>query len=303
MKKLLLVGVLATMSLISAPEASALPPPDLVFQLGTAVWSGLGLLFAGLLTPVVFLLLRQKGLVLLGLLFVGFSWWLLAGSGGGLSALSVEATAQLYQRSDEALVMVDVREYPERALGSIPGSRHHRLVDLLQEGPDFFGPGEQVVFLCYSGFRAEKAAKYFQQMGVEASYLEGGLQDWVESGQAWEGELSLSHDSSVELVSARLSYEEVLSARDSGAVLVDARNPEHYDWWHPEGSVSIPAYYAPERDWPHLFGQLDVGQRVVMLCDGISQNCFSALITALELSKRGHDVLGTITSLRAFKQD
>jgi adenylyltransferase/sulfurtransferase len=87
--------------------------------------------------------------------------------------------------SSQVLDLIDVRDPDEWQRGHIAGAR---LVPLerLRADPDAALTRESaIVFLCAKGVRSLQAAKLAERFGYQRVYhLEGGMKEWVRSGQA-----------------------------------------------------------------------------------------------------------------------
>lgn len=79
---------------------------------------------------------------------------------------------------EEPLSIVDVREDDEVAEGMIPGAVHIRLGDL----PDRFSEikqTEDIVLVCRSGKRSQKAYEFLENQGYKNLYnMDGGMLQW-----------------------------------------------------------------------------------------------------------------------------
>jgi rhodanese-related sulfurtransferase len=78
--------------------------------------------------------------------------------------------------------LLDVREDEEWVAGHIAGSQHiplGQLASRLDEVPR----DRTVVTICRSGHRSGIAAKGLAARGISAENLDGGVIDWVRSGQ------------------------------------------------------------------------------------------------------------------------
>ncbi len=79
------------------------------------------------------------------------------------------------------LVLVDVREEPERARGFAPGSRHLPLGELKQRLGEL--PADRpVAFICQSGRRSAMAATAARRAGLDAHNVAGGMTAWERHG-------------------------------------------------------------------------------------------------------------------------
>ena len=83
--------------------------------------------------------------------------------------------------------VIDVREDYEYEAGHIPGSRHVDVNDL-NGVADSLERDRPVVFYCRSGDRSSMPAQAFRASGWDAYSIEGGLQGWVDAGNALEPE-------------------------------------------------------------------------------------------------------------------
>jgi rhodanese-related sulfurtransferase len=87
--------------------------------------------------------------------------------------------------STQVIDLVDVRDPAEWQAGHVAGAR---LVPLerLRADPDAALTRESsIVFLCAKGVRSLQAAKLAERFGYQRVYhLDGGMKEWVRSGQA-----------------------------------------------------------------------------------------------------------------------
>lgn len=97
--------------------------------------------------------------------------------------ISAEELQQRIQ-AGEALILIDVREDEEVALGMIPGALHipmgeipYRMSDIPEE--------DEVIFICRSGSRSQRVCQYLEAQGHKGVVnLSGGMIDWNELGEA-----------------------------------------------------------------------------------------------------------------------
>ncbi|MCW4464310.1 ThiF family adenylyltransferase [Glutamicibacter sp. MNS18] len=83
----------------------------------------------------------------------------------------------------EHMTVIDVRQDWERELGAIPGSLHIPLEQILQCGwdaLDVHGVGGEVVIVCKSGVRSQRAARtlLLERPATTVSSLRGGTVEW-----------------------------------------------------------------------------------------------------------------------------
>jgi len=92
------------------------------------------------------------------------------------------AIARQHQR--DGALLVDVRNDDERALGMAEGALGIPL-QALQTNPAQYlpDPDTEILLICHSGTRSQRAAKYLQQHGYQHTFsVEGGTMRWVETG-------------------------------------------------------------------------------------------------------------------------
>ena len=81
----------------------------------------------------------------------------------------------------ESALLLDVREDDEWAAGHVPEATHIRLSEIphrVEEVPR----DREVVVICRSGARSQRAAEFLAQQGVVAHNLAGGMRAWAAAG-------------------------------------------------------------------------------------------------------------------------
>ncbi|WP_147804970.1 rhodanese-like domain-containing protein [Alkalicoccus halolimnae] len=83
---------------------------------------------------------------------------------------------EVESRLNENLQMIDVREYEETQSGIIPGAKHIPLGEI----PDRLNEidNTQVLLICRSGARSERAAHFLQKQGYDVVNMTGGMTSW-----------------------------------------------------------------------------------------------------------------------------
>jgi adenylyltransferase/sulfurtransferase len=78
------------------------------------------------------------------------------------------------------LLVVDVREDWERAIGEIPGSIHIPMNSVPQRAAEFKAPeGAELVIYCHAGLRSMMIAGFLEQNGLKGvASLAGGIEAW-----------------------------------------------------------------------------------------------------------------------------
>lgn len=78
----------------------------------------------------------------------------------------------------ESLNMIDVREPEEVALGMIPGAIHIPLGQIPERLDEIEQTGE-IIIICRSGYRSERACEYMTHLGIQGlKNMEGGMLAW-----------------------------------------------------------------------------------------------------------------------------
>ena len=89
--------------------------------------------------------------------------------------------------ADGSMLIVDVREPHEYAMGHMPGAM---LLPLSQFDPAMVpvGEGKRVVFSCAAGVRSMQALAIAQSAGLDLSeHYRGGYKEWAGLGEPVEG--------------------------------------------------------------------------------------------------------------------
>lgn len=161
-----------------------------------------------------------------------------------LSRLSVEALAER-MASVRDLVVIDVRNSGETALGMLPGARNIPLPALLTEIPTL-NRDVPVVVNCAGGYRSAIASSLLRSHGFsDVSDLIGGYNAWATSNIP----VSLPH----------VSVTDVGGRPD--AVLLDCREQDEWNEAHIVGAVHIPMIQLPER-----LADLDATKEIICVC-------------------------------------
>jgi rhodanese-related sulfurtransferase len=102
---------------------------------------------------------------------------------GGHDAVTEVAPAMLREWLDAGdTVLVDVREFFERAAEHIPGSAHAPLSSFDPAAVRAAHPTKEVVFHCVSGKRSAEAAEKYRSGGEAFFHLAGGIEAWKAAG-------------------------------------------------------------------------------------------------------------------------
>jgi len=172
------------------------------------------------------------------------------------SRLTIEQLAERRGLEPE-LEILDVRSPSETADGTLPGAREIPLAALADSlaGLD---PTAPVVVYCASGYRSQVAASVLVAAGFsDVSDLLGGYAAWAGAGLPVSTTGTVAKAGTTPQVSARAAKGLV----DSGALLLDVREPDEWDGEHAPGAVLVPMARVKERR-----GELPGDRRIVVVC-------------------------------------
>jgi rhodanese-related sulfurtransferase len=85
------------------------------------------------------------------------------------------------RRVQEGAVLLDVREPDEWTAGHAPAAIHIRLAEIPERVSELPADAD-VVAICRSGARSNRAAAYLRSTGIDAANLAGGMQAWAAAG-------------------------------------------------------------------------------------------------------------------------
>jgi rhodanese-related sulfurtransferase len=157
------------------------------------------------------------------------------------------AVAQLKQRMAEVpdLVVVDIRNPGETALGTIPGAVEMGLPAMLRRHEELDKDAPIVVY-CAGGYRSAIASSLLRSHGfTDVSDLVGGYTAWVGT-EPLEGIPAITVDE---------------ANADPSLLVVDVREPFEWDEVHAPQAVHVPL-----GDLPDHLSELDASRRIACLC-------------------------------------
>lgn len=161
-----------------------------------------------------------------------------------LSRLSVESLAER-MASVRDLLVIDVRNAGETALGMLPGARNVPLPALLNTLPEI-DRSVPIVVNCAGGYRSSIASSLLKSHGfTDVSDLIGGYNAWATSN--------------IPVSLPTVDVREVSQHPD--AVLLDCREQDEWDEAHIDGSVLIPMIQLPER-----IREIDTSKEIICVC-------------------------------------
>ncbi|MEY3565997.1 MAG: Beta-lactamase hydrolase-like protein [Actinomycetota bacterium] len=191
-----------------------------------------------------------------------------------LSRLSVEALAER-MGSVKNLVVIDVRNHGEFALGHLPGAKHVPLSDLLR-GLSSLDPNAPTVVNCAGGYRSSIASSLLRSHGfTDVSDLIGGYTAWANS----------NIPVSLPTIDVMTAHEDVTSVR------LDCREIDEWESGHDPQARHIPMSELPA----HL-DVLDKSRRIIVVCrSGNRSGKVTAWLTGL-----GYDAVNMVGGMQAW---
>jgi DMSO/TMAO reductase YedYZ molybdopterin-dependent catalytic subunit/rhodanese-related sulfurtransferase/glyoxylase-like metal-dependent hydrolase (beta-lactamase superfamily II) len=172
------------------------------------------------------------------------------------SRLTIEQLAELRSLEPD-LQVVDVRSPGETEAGTLPGAREIPLA-ALSESFAALDKATPVVVYCESGYRSQIAASALLEDGfADVSDLLGGYHAWDGAGLPTSFGASSIDSGTTPAVGARGAR----TLLDSGALLLDVREPEEWQAEHAPGAVLIPMGQVRQRQ-----SELPRDRRIVVVC-------------------------------------
>ena len=192
-----------------------------------------------------------------------------------LSRLSVDDLAERIA-SVKDLVLIDVRNPGEVALGSVPGARAISLPSLLHALTDLDPDAPTVVF-CAGGYRSAIASSLLRSHGFsDVSDLIGGYTAWSTGN-----------------IPATLPAVDVVTAStDADALWLDVREDDEWQAGHAPAAVHVAM-----RDLPDHLERLRDSRRIVVICRSGNR---SGKVTAWLLN-HGIDAVNMIGGMQAWE--
>ena len=89
---------------------------------------------------------------------------------------------ELERRSAAGAPVIDVRQPDEYEEGHVPGAQLIPLSEVAARLDEVPAEGE-VLVICHSGGRSQRAAEFLRERGHEAVNVAGGTAAWIESGR------------------------------------------------------------------------------------------------------------------------
>lgn len=205
-------------------------------------------------------------------------------------------------QSQSPVTLIDVREDEEVESGRIPGARHIRYPDLLQN-PDLLKGDDNVVLLCYSGNRSSELTGALADAGLETRFMVGGYEKWMAENRALDvvsgDRETLREIPDFENRDVLLETDEVVNlVSNDNAVFVDVRYPAEFETTHLPGAINLTVRAEASDSLQQKISALP-DQPVIGVCYD-RRSCFYAQILGLKISRQGYHFAGRYTVPHEF---
>ncbi len=212
-----------------------------------------------------------------------------------LAMSTADAAAAL---EDGSTLFYDIRETGENAMGTLPGATHIRFPDFVQSQP--VKPGQKVVLFCHNGNRSSETCAKLAAMGIDCSFIAGGIEKWIVEGRAFSDK-DVKTLSDLRAIPDYPGKDVLLSTDDFTNLLttedlqiVDTRYPGDFESGHLPGAVNIPIRKMTTAELMDRIAELDPGKPTIAACYD-RRSCFMSQVLGLELSQQGIDFRGRYT--------
>lgn len=211
-----------------------------------------------------------------------------------------ESTSGLEGRSP--VTLIDVREDEEVESGRIPGARHIRYPDLLQN-PDLLKGDDNVVLLCYSGNRSSELTGALAEAGLETRFMVGGYEKWMAENRALDvvsgDRETLREIPDFENRDVLLETNEVVDlVQNEDAVFVDVRYPAEFETAHLPDAINLTVRAEASESLQQKISALP-DKPVIGVCYD-RRSCFYSQILGLKISRKGYHYAGRYTVPHEF---
>lgn len=89
--------------------------------------------------------------------------------------------AKAKEAQDQGAMLIDVRESSEYRMGHAPGARHIS-VQVIERRLGEIPKERQIVVMCQSGMRSQRAAEILSRNGYQVLNVSGGMIGWQRAG-------------------------------------------------------------------------------------------------------------------------
>ncbi len=212
----------------------------------------------------------------------------------GMTTAQAEA---LIVAGGDAVLILDIRETAEVAMGTFVGARAIRFPDLAAQAEQL--RGKRALLICHNGNRSSETCQTLAEQGIDCRFIAGGLEKWIVEGRTAGGfsRRSLADVRALpDFPNAKrlLDTPEVMAAvRDQNAVFVDLRYPGEFAAGHLPGAINLPMRSMTSPALATALAALPERPVIVPCYD--RRSCFFGEVLGEELSRRGRVFLGRYT--------
>lgn len=216
-------------------------------------------------------------------------------------------------RWSERIMVLDIREPEEHEIGEIPVQRTDiRYGDLIHDLPRLLPRDRDILVICWTSKRGEEITTLLRQQGYPRAFaIQGGLQGepiqgipdgdpgWIDAGLPWQGDDRWS-DRFTNFT--YISLAEAYRRFQTGATLIDARDPEAFAAGHLPGATHLSIKYMTTASIQQVIGTFDRQKKTLLIvCEGYV-DCFYARVLGVRLSRLGWVFDEPFHSMSAWKK-
>ncbi len=195
-------------------------------------------------------------------------------------------------------ILFDVRETGEHAMGSLPGARHVRFPDFMNETKDL--RGKQAILFCHNGNRSSETCAELAARGVDCKFIAGGIEKWIVEGRDFS-DAKVTSLSDLRALPAYPNKDRLIGSADFTALMdtgdlqiVDTRYPKDFAAGHLPDAINIPVRSLTTKALQSRIAELEKKPTVAACYD--RRSCFMAQVLGLDLTQNGIDYQGRYTT-------
>ena len=215
-------------------------------------------------------------------------------------AISSQAADELLQssKSNPDILFLDIRERAEREMGGLVDSNHVRFPDIQQNAQSY--AEKKVVLYCHNGNRSSETCANLAAMGIDCSFIAGGIEKWIVEGREFSDEQvrGLSDLRAIPEYpnkSTLLGTDAFKAAVETQDIqIIDTRYPGDFATGHLPNAINIPLRALPTDQLNVQIKALEEKPTVVACYD--RRSCFMGQVLGWELANRGIDFMGRYTT-------
>ncbi len=215
----------------------------------------------------------------------------------GISTVDAEGILKATDNTKETLFL-DVREDAEFQMGTLLGARHIRFPDIAKSGLDL--KHKRVILVCHNGNRSSETCARLAAMGIDCSFIAGGLEKWIVEGRGFTDSTvrglsdlrAIPDYKNKEVLISTARFETMVAQED--IQIVDTRYPKDFAMNHLPNAINIPLRALPTEELNKALSRLKNKPTMVACYD--RRSCFMGQVLGLEITNRGIDYKGRYTT-------